>query len=174
MKQAGILLLALLMCLAAAGAETAPEGMTYLLEAEDGRYVALTLPPGFGPFRPDTETTDIPFTYAADQPQTGCRVQVQLSLETQKDQQIALRKVRDPANGIRVWEDMTIGDHVFLVYTGRAWTNEWHFLRRTKDGYDARFCYTMPEEQEEMPREALDILATLRIIPAEAIENAAE
>lgn len=154
-------LIAALIAVAAALAE-APPNETFL--QVDGAEMAVALPDGF--IRLPADPLDANrFRYTFENPASGVRWIAEGCLPDQEEQNIVLRKVKDPSNRFVLFDDVLLGECRYLAYCSAINTRMWNFLMLTEAGYSYRFYYMLPEQQgqDTIPDEAMVILSTLRL-----------
>lgn len=139
----------------------AQAGQGYLFPVDDTQFV-IVLPDDM-----ETVVYDHTLYYSFLDPAAGVTLHIRNSFDTEKDQQILLRKLRDEGNSFVLDEDVSAGDHTFLAYTREDHTQQWTFLLKEGEGYTYAFTFLWPEDQPQgnIPAYATEILSTLHILP---------
>lgn len=139
--------------------ETRAEGREILLPEAD---IALTLPESFTVV-PDDNTLTWLLAVDGD---SGTELVIQHGPDSKKNEEILLRKLRDPSNGFNILsEDMPIGQNRWFIYGGRA--GGWNFMLVTGEGYGIKGHYYPRTDTDEFPAELEAILASVRILSSQ-------
>ena len=138
----------------------------------DGGYLQLQIPIGYQ--LQEYELSDIeeyPFSYVFIDESANSQFIVYSTLDNEKDQGIRLRKLYDKSNKNIIFEDVSIGEHTYIVHTKEQASFDYGFLIQEGNGYSYHFQYILPYDtiQNDIPEEAIAILSSLSI--QESSEN---
>lgn len=140
-------------------------GITYELEVEDA-MISLTLPSEYEMLPIEwRETHPLPERYEFMNSVTGIKFGLQSNSDNQKNQNIFLSKLHDPANK---WTSFSLTCNTYQTWAYFHYDNWNHgFYVIADNGYAYNFYLYLPEGQGQNspPEEALKILETLQIKP---------
>lgn len=179
MKKAFIALIAMLLCLSIALAETVlvapdecPGVEMELIAGGIAETVYIVLPEGFTLQSESSSEKYDGHSYTFANLEKGITFYATCYVDNKMDQDILLRKVKDPTNHFILFEDVLIGDYHYMVYSSSLQSHMWIFLMLTDDGYSYRFDYHMPagRGQDTIPDDAVAILSTLRLLEESIVE----
>ena len=135
--------------------------LTMQLETAQGT-MTVVLPGGFVLAEEEAARDRPGARYTFRHPGAGMEINVHTMLGNEKDQEIILRKVRDPSNRIVLSENIGIGGRNYMAYYAEACNWQWTLLMRTETGYSYRFRFVLPEEQgqDTLPPVIEEIMAS--------------
>ena len=171
MKKAFIALIAMLLCLSIALAETVPAAPdecpgveVELIAGGIAEAVYMVLPEDFTLQSESSSERYDGHSYAFVNLEKGITFRAACHIDDKESQNNLLRKIKETQTVM--FEDVMIGDYHYMAYCGSSTNDMWIFLMLTEDGYSYRFDYHMPVEQGQntIPDDAVAILSTLRLL----------
>lgn len=135
--------------------------------------LSMIIPEGFIWREKDQGGLPYDLDYVFENPEKGTEFRVHRCLDSQENQALILRKVRDKGNRPILFENTVLSDESYLIYSSEVTNWSWGFLMLTEEGYSYRFFYYFPagQGQNTIPEEAMTILSTLRKTEANAAEE---
>lgn len=129
-------------------------GQKYTVQIPEAFYVQRVEPASQGGGR----------NYTFEDPDTGARFTAYMALDSHREQDALLRRLRNKNYGGKVYENVVLGNEIFLASHGPDNNGLWLFLLMVPGGYSYRFWYETPEGQgsDDIPETALQILRSLR------------
>lgn len=139
------------------------QGVTYELEVEDA-MITLTLPSEYEMLPIEwIETQSLPERYEFLNSVTGSKFGLHSDSDNQKNQDIRLSKLHDPANKFTSFSLTCSTYQTWAYFHYDNWNHGFYVL--ADNGYAYNFYLSLPENQGQNspPEEALKILETLQI-----------